>query len=73
MSKQHTKMATHEKMVREYGDEHEHKHNKDHLEFQMKDSEEHLHLHGGHNTHKPSHHHHKTAHTELHKRNHNKT
>lgn len=69
MSKQHTKSATHEKMIHEYGTDVEHKHNKDHLEYKEKESELHRHLHGGHSVHKPSHHHHKTAHHHVHHHN----
>ncbi|WP_068086880.1 hypothetical protein [Polycladidibacter stylochi] len=32
-NKQHTSVHTHEKMQRRYDDDHEHKHNKDHLDY----------------------------------------
>lgn len=66
MAQQKTKKQTHDKMLRHYGEEEEHKHNKDHLSYREHEKSHGRHLHGGHSHHKNTHHHHKTSHHEKH-------
>ncbi len=66
MAKQKTKVSTHEKEEHRYGDDVEHKHNKDHLEYREHEPSHGRHLHGGHSSHRGTHHHHHTTHHHHH-------
>ncbi|MCC4796685.1 hypothetical protein BCT30_23455 [Enterovibrio norvegicus] len=66
MATQKTKVSTHESMTHKYGDDVEHKHDKDHLEYREHEPSHGHHLHGGVNSHKGTHHHHRTTHHHHH-------
>lgn len=66
MGTQKTKKSTQKTMENKYGDDVEHKHDKDHLEYRGHEKSHGHHLHGGISDHKGTHHHHKAVHHHHH-------